>query len=101
MGLRNSSSEYGSLAKVLHWLIAIGIFYLIYLGLEQAGLEKGPEKTAIRATHASWALLVLGLMTVRMIWRFMNWTWMEMACTSGSLNRACSRTSMVKQEHIR
>ena len=72
MGLRNSSSEYGSLAKALHWLIAIGIFYLIYLGLEQSGLEKGPEKTAIRATHASWALLILVLMTVRMVWRFMN-----------------------------
>ncbi len=72
MSLRNSSYEYGSIAKALHWLIAIGIFGLIYLGLEQSGMESGPEKSAIRATHASWALLVLTLMTVRVVWKFMN-----------------------------
>jgi len=72
MGLRNTNTEYGSLARALHWLIAIGIFWLIYLGLTQAGLERGPEKSAIRATHASWALLVLTLMTIRIVWRFLN-----------------------------
>ena len=54
MALSNSSSQYGSLAKALHWLVAIGIFYLIYLGLEQADMERGDAKSAIRATHASW-----------------------------------------------
>lgn len=74
MALSNTSSQYGSLAKALHWLVAIGIFWLIYLGLEQAGLERGDAKTAIRATHASWALLVLTLMTIRIVWRFMGET---------------------------
>jgi cytochrome b561 len=74
MALNNTSAEYGSLAKALHWLVAIGIFWLIYLGLEQADMERGPEKMAVRATHASWALLVLALMTIRIIWRFMNET---------------------------
>jgi cytochrome b561 len=35
-------------------------------------MERGPEKMAVRATHASWALLVLVVMTIRIIWRFMN-----------------------------
>ena len=74
MGMSNTSSQYGSLAKALHWLVAIGIFWLIYLGLTQAGMERGPEKTALRMTHASWALLVLTLMTIRIVWRFMNET---------------------------
>lgn len=39
MGLRNTATEWGSVAKVLHWLIAFGLFVLIYLGLEQAGHE--------------------------------------------------------------
>ncbi len=39
MGLKNTSTEYGTLAKALHWLVAIGLFALIYLGLEQAQLE--------------------------------------------------------------
>lgn len=90
MGLRNTSAEFGSLAKWLHWLIAIGICVLIYIGLEQAGMERGPEKVAVRATHASWALLVLVLMTIRIVWRFMNETpahpagmpgWQKMSAT--------------------
>jgi cytochrome b561 len=72
MGLRNTSTEYGSLAKALHWLVAIGLFALIYLGLEQAGMERGDEKSRIRFIHASIAAITLILMTIRIIWRFMN-----------------------------
>ena len=41
MGLRNTTTEWGSLAKDLHWLIAIGLLALTYLGLEQAGMGSG------------------------------------------------------------
>ena len=74
MALRNTNTEFGLLAKALHWLIAIGIFWLLYLGLQQSGMESSPERSALRATHASWALLVLTLMTVRVVWKFMNET---------------------------
>ena len=59
MALRNTNTDFGALAKWLHWLVAVGIFWLIYLGLEQAGMERSPEKTAARATRASWAMLVI------------------------------------------
>lgn len=72
MTLRNSSTAYGSVAKALHWLIAIGIFWLIYLGLEQSGMERGPAKLELRAFHGSVALLVLVFMTVRLVWRLVN-----------------------------
>lgn len=72
MGLRNTTTEWGSLAKALHWLIAIGLIALIYLGLEQAGMERGDEKSRIRFIHASIATGMLVLMTIRIIWRFMN-----------------------------
>lgn len=72
MALRNTAFEWGWLSRALHWLIALGIFWLIWLGLEQADLPRGDEKTAIRATHASWALLVFTLMSIRLVWRFMN-----------------------------
>lgn len=72
MTMRNSSAEYGSLAKWLHWFVAIGIFVLIYLGLEQADMERGTDRDAIRALHGSIALLVLVLMTIRVVWRFTN-----------------------------
>ena len=72
LGLRNTTTEWGSLAKALHWLIAIGLFALIYRGLEQAGMERGDEKSRLRFIHASIATGVLLLMTVRIVWRFMN-----------------------------
>ena len=72
MGLKNTAVEYGTLAKALHWLVAIGLFALIYLGLEQAGMERGDEKNRIRFIHASIAAITLILMTIRIVWRFMN-----------------------------
>lgn len=72
MGLRNTTTEWGSLSKALHWLIAIGIFALLYLGLEQAGMERGDEKSRIRFIHASIATGMFILMTFRIVWRFMN-----------------------------
>jgi cytochrome b561 len=72
MALRNTTTEFGSLAKALHWLVAVGLLVLIYLGLEQAGLERGPEKSEVRFIHASIAMAVLFLMTIRIIWRFLN-----------------------------
>ena len=62
------------MAKALHWLVAAGIFLLIYLGLEQSGMERGPEKLAVRETHGSIALIVFVLMTIRLIWRLSDET---------------------------
>lgn len=61
MGLRNTTTEWGSLAKALHWLIAIGLVALVALGLVD-----------VKPIHKSIAMLVFVLMTVRLIWRFMN-----------------------------
>jgi cytochrome b561 len=72
VGLRNTSAEWGSLAKALHWLAAIAIFGIIYLGLEQAGMERGDEKSRLRFIHASIATGLLLMMTVRLAWRFLN-----------------------------
>ncbi len=72
MGLKNTNIEYGSLAKALHWLVAIGLFALIWLGLDQAGMERGDERSRIRFIHASIAAMTLMLMTIRIVWRFMN-----------------------------
>ena len=56
MALRNTTEEFGALARALHWLVAIGMFALIYLGLEQAGMERGDAKSQIRFIHGSIAL---------------------------------------------
>ncbi len=72
MGLKNTETEYGSLAKALHWLVVIGIFALLYLGIEQSNMERGDAKNYIRFVHGSIAVVVLTLMTLRVVWRLMN-----------------------------
>ena len=72
MALRNSETEFGSLAKWLHWLVAVGILSLLALGLWQEGMESGPERSEIRAVHASIGMIVFVLMSVRIVWRLMN-----------------------------
>lgn len=72
MGLRNTSDEFGLIAKSLHWMVAVGILVLIFLGLEQADLPRGPEKSEIRAVHGSLAMAVFFLMTVRLVWRSLS-----------------------------
>lgn len=71
MAIGNTTETYGWLARLLHWVIAGLIFYLIYLGLVSGDLE-GEAKAAMRATHKSVALLTLSLMTLRVAWRLMN-----------------------------
>lgn len=72
MALRNTDTDWGWLAKALHWLVALGIFWLLWLGWSQSDLPRGDERAAIRFTHASWAMLVLILMTIRLAWRAVN-----------------------------
>lgn len=72
MGLRNTAQEFGTVAKALHWLVAVGIVALIVLGLQQADMERGPEKMEVRALHQSIAMLVFLLMTIRLFWRLGN-----------------------------
>jgi cytochrome b561 len=72
MALKNSATAYGLLAKTFHWSVAVGVWTLIYLGLQQSGMDSGPEKSAIRVTHGSIALIVLVLMTARLVWRFVD-----------------------------
>ena len=74
MALRNTQIEYGSVAKWLHWLVALGILALIVLGLLQSDMESGPQRAGIRELHGSIALLVLAMMIVRIAWRWTNET---------------------------
>lgn len=72
MALRNSTTGYGSVARTLHWLAAIGIFALLFLGLRQSGMDSGAERQAVRDLHGSIALVVFALMSARIVWRFIN-----------------------------
>ncbi|MES2822710.1 MAG: cytochrome b [Pseudomonadota bacterium] len=71
--LKDSTSGYGFITIILHWVCASLILFLFGLGVYMRGLDyyspwyhRGP------VLHISLGLLVLLLMTLRMFWRLSN-----------------------------
>ena len=73
--LKDSSSGFGLVTILLHWVCAILILFLFGLGIYMRGLDyystwyhRGPE------LHISLGLFVLLLMSLRVCWRAFNQT---------------------------
>jgi len=62
----NSSEGYGWLAKGLHWLVALQMVGLSVFGFIFADMPRGDEKTELLILHASFGLLLLAVMVVRL-----------------------------------
>jgi len=70
--LKNTQNEYGSIAILLHWVMAVLIIILLILGLYMVGLPIGSRKLKFYGWHKELGVLVLGLVLVRVSWRLSN-----------------------------
>ncbi|MCW8919480.1 MAG: cytochrome b [Gammaproteobacteria bacterium] len=73
MALQNSSTEYGLLSKILHWLMALIIITLIGVGIYMAELPRDTEEQKAYAfqfygLHKSFGVLVMLLVVTRLLW---------------------------------
>lgn len=73
MQIRNSSSGYGALMVLMHWVVAVAVIGLFALGYWMVDLtyyhgwyNKGPD------IHRSVGMLLLFLMVFRVVWRGVN-----------------------------
>lgn len=70
---RNTESSYGLVAIVLHWLMALSIFFMFGLGLYMVELSyydawyKGSLDL-----HKSLGILIILVFVFRLVWRLMN-----------------------------
>lgn len=64
-----STTTYTRPAVLLHWLQAIIVLWLFWLGWTMTDLPKGAERSAAYALHKSLGLLSLLLVVVRLVWR--------------------------------
>ena len=71
MGLRNTKDSWGSVAKFLHWFIALLILGMIILGVVMGYFPK-PFRYTLYTIHKSIGLIVLMLIVARLIWRLLN-----------------------------
>ncbi len=71
MGLKNTTTSYGSVAKFLHWLIFLLVFVMIVGGF---CLDYVPKeyKPVIYNLHKLTGVAILMLMLIRLCWKMIN-----------------------------
>ena len=62
-------TDWSAASKLLHWLVAVLILVMAWLGLTMGDLPNGPDKIATYALHKSIGLTVLGLALLRLLAR--------------------------------
>ena len=69
---RNSETQYGHGGRILHWTSVALLLTLILTANDFDDLEQGVERAELIRTHASWGLLFLLVMSLRLYWRLSN-----------------------------
>lgn len=64
-----SPATYNRVAKLLHWLIGLGILGMLGLGWIMGEMEKGPGRIAAYQAHKAIGITILALVLVRVMWR--------------------------------
>lgn len=72
MQLKNDESRYGVVAQLFHWSIVVLIIVQFILANREQDLPLGPAKIAVLAQHKSFGITILGLMLLRLVWRWLN-----------------------------
>jgi cytochrome b561 len=70
--LGNTQARWGSIAKGLHWLIALLIFAAFPLGWIAVAWALSPAKLNLFTWHKSVGMLILLLVVARIVWRLCN-----------------------------
>jgi cytochrome b561 len=56
-------------ARLLHWIVAASIFFLLGLGWYMMAVEREPGAKALFDLHKSIGLTVFALIAIRLVWR--------------------------------
>lgn len=72
--LRNTKNNYGLIALLFHWTMAILVIGLLMLGLYMGSENPVIEKFTLITWHKELGIIVLGMITLRFLWRMYNIT---------------------------
>lgn len=72
MGLKNTTNAYGSVARFLHWTIALLVVVLLIVGYTMLDIEDKEVKVQVINIHKLTGILVLALMVLRVLWAMIN-----------------------------
>ena len=69
MPVKNTREQWGSVSKVLHWVVVLLILMMAWIGLRMGDMPNGPDKIASYALHKSVGITILVLVLLRIGWR--------------------------------
>ncbi len=72
MSVKNTVYSYGSVAKLLHWLIALTIFFMLAVGFVMTDMKPSPDMFKLYNIHKSTGMILLALVCVRVAWKAVN-----------------------------
>ena len=70
--IRNTPSSWGSVARLLHWVLGFTILGMLAFGWWMNHIPARPDRLFYRSIHADIGYVVLLLTVLRLIWRTMN-----------------------------
>ncbi len=74
MSIRNTTRRWGAIAQLLHWLVVLLIIAQFTLALMADDLPAGMKKLVLLSRHKSIGITILGLVFLRLGWRWANLT---------------------------
>lgn len=72
MGYRNTTSEYGTLAKFFHWLIFLLVLCMLLAGYFMSDLSDKAVRSQVVNVHKIMGVFILFIMLMRMVWALNN-----------------------------
>lgn len=72
MPIRNTPDTYGSVAKWLHWSIALIVLFMLLLGFLMGNASNPTFQGILYTLHKSTGLTFLFLVIIRLLWRMTN-----------------------------
>ena len=72
MALRNTQRRWGVIAQTFHWVIVALIVLQVTLAEMADDLPSGVRKLTLLARHKSVGITILGLVILRLAWRWLN-----------------------------
>jgi cytochrome b561 len=72
MALANTTTSFGLVTRILHWVMAITIIAMLVLGTILSDLQPGLANLWLYSLHKSIGLTLLALVVLRLIWHRIN-----------------------------
>ena len=72
MSIINTSSEYGLLAKLFHWLTFLALIVQIPFGFYLVGLEFSDRRIDLENIHILFGIIIFYIVLLRLIWKLIN-----------------------------